>query len=81
MNTPTNLTGMERRWLADLLGGQQIVVSVADVKAGALGRLVRLGVVRKEPPPLLENDSAHQRYGLSNRQMAETLLAKDGGGS
>ena len=46
MDTPTSLTSMERRWFADLLGGQQIVVSVADVKAGALGRLLRLGVVR-----------------------------------
>lgn len=54
----------------------RIVVFVADVKADALKRLLWLGVVRREPSPLLKNDSARQRYGLNNRQMAETLLPR-----
>ena len=65
MNTPTSLTGMERRWFADLLGGQQIVVSVADVKAGALGRLLRLGVVRTVAlAEGVENALAGRRWSL-----------------
>ena len=51
------------------------------MKAGVLGRLLPLGVVRKEPFPFLENDPARQRHGLSNRAMVETLLAQDGEGS